>query len=122
VIAMNKLGVKSFVDKTQRRLFFKAIDVVYSGNVFLPSCVAEILQKHLPELESIDPKKPVIPLSDFELYLLRLVCTGLSSTEIGQLANKSHRTIEDYRERLYKKFNVGSKEKLIVEAMRQNLI
>jgi DNA-binding CsgD family transcriptional regulator len=74
-------------------------------------------------LEVTSVQSEMIPsLTENERNLLKFICEGKSSTEIGLALNKSHRTIEDHRTNLYKKFNVKSKEELIVLTTKFRLV
>ena len=121
ILVMNRLGVESFIDKRNYQLLEMAIDVVHKGHFFFPGNIARVIQSRLPETYP-DAKSGSLALSDFEVDLLKLIGKGLSSTQIGDRTCRSPRTIEDYRERLYKKFRVDSKERLIIEAIRKNII
>jgi DNA-binding NarL/FixJ family response regulator len=120
VAEMYKIGVKSFVAKSKPQDLVRAIKIVNEGGVYLPDSIANVLQNYLNELTSVSTKlKPSI--SDSEALILKYICEGKSSAEIGDFLCRSPRTIEEYREKLYKKFDVKKKEELIVMAVRQNL-
>ncbi|MCZ8020212.1 MAG: helix-turn-helix transcriptional regulator [Cyclobacteriaceae bacterium] len=61
-------------------------------------------------------------LSQLEIELLKHICSGKSSSQIGDIMFKSPRTIEDYREKLYRKFGVNKKEELIYQAIKQQIV
>lgn len=119
IVEMYVRGVKSFIGKNDPlEELFKAIRIVYLGGVYMTERSMEIVKRHLSKV-----RLPMTPdLNVFEKSLLRSICDGLSSVEIGRLFNKSHRTIEEHRGNLYKKFNVKAKEELIAVAVRANLI
>lgn len=118
IIAMYKLGVKSFVWKDKEEDIVRAIKVVYEGGFYFPDDIGHLIQKYLQnENEEACP----FVATDKELELLRYICNGLSSREIGLLLDRSHRTVEEYREKLYEKFEVTSKEELIAKAVRWKL-
>lgn len=120
VAEMYKVGVKSFVAKSQPEDLVRAIKIISEGGVYLPDQIASILQTYLNDLTYVSRKlRPSI--SDSEALILKYICEGKSSAEIGDFLCRSPRTIEEYREKLYKKFDVKKKEELIVMAVRQNL-
>ncbi|UXE67778.1 MAG: response regulator transcription factor [Chryseotalea sp. WA131a] len=122
IIEMYARGVKSFIGKDARLdELFNAIRIVYNGGSYLTELASEIIQKHL--IVSLLPKSTVKhSLSDFEMTILKGVCNGDSSVEIGKILNKSPRTIEDHRANLCKKFEVANKEQLIALVSRAKII
>ncbi|MFN7705552.1 MAG: helix-turn-helix transcriptional regulator [Chryseotalea sp.] len=61
-------------------------------------------------------------LNQFELELTKHICSGKSSSEIGALMFRSPRTIEEHREKLYKKLGVSKKEEFIFKAIKMQII
>ncbi|RZL17825.1 MAG: response regulator transcription factor, partial [Pedobacter sp.] len=61
-------------------------------------------------------------LTDRELQLLRLSCTDKSYKEIADLMFLSPRTIESFKERLYEKLNVKTRQGLVLYAIKHKLI
>ena len=120
VVEMYKVGVKSFVAKSQPEDLVRAIKIISEGGVYLPDEIAKILHIYLSDLTSVS-RKLGPSISDSEALILKYICEGKSSAEIGDFLCRSPRTIEEYREKLYKKFDVKKKEELIVMAVRQNL-
>jgi DNA-binding NarL/FixJ family response regulator len=120
VVQMNIRGVKSFIGKNEHpNELIKAIRIVNSGGVYMTDAAAEIVQKHLAN----GYQKPCpFNVNEFELKLLKNLCEGLSSTEISKVIYKSPRTVEKYREDLYKKFEVNSKEELISFVVKWKLV
>lgn len=120
IIEMNKLGVKSFIDKAQPlEEVIKAIQIVKQGGNYFPASVSAIWANYLRTLREIHKG---ISLDDREYELLKLLCQGLSSTQIATLMNKSPRTIEEHRTNLCKKFGVANKEQLIAFVSRNKII
>ncbi|GHM99289.1 DNA-binding response regulator [Cytophagales bacterium WSM2-2] len=121
VVEMNKLGVKSFLCKEKCEDLARVIKIVHEGGVYFPDDVAEVLQRHLSDAVSAT-RSSAINLSEMEKTLLHAICKGWSSTQIASVLHKSPRTIEEYRENLYAKFEVDCKEELIVHAVKFNLV
>ena len=120
IIEMSRMGVKSFISKELSDQLLKAIKIVHSGGVYYPDEIGAILQQSLTY--SLSGSDQIKLLNDVEKIVIKSTCEGLSSTDIGKILHRSHRTIEDYRERLYKKFNVNNKEQLIVKAVKYDLV
>jgi DNA-binding NarL/FixJ family response regulator len=123
IIEMYSRGVKSFLSKgCNPAEFFTAIRVVNQGGVYLTDEALKIIQSILGSNRYRQSHADVCNnLSDIEIQVLKCICKGLSSTDISKVINKSPRTVEKYREDLYRKFNVGSKKELIEIAISHEL-
>jgi two-component system, NarL family, response regulator NreC len=114
-------GVKSFFD--QRHYwddgdFSKAIRLVNDGGIYMTEYSANIIQRYL--LKTYTLLKPP-PVSHQERALIKMIMDGLTSKQIGEKLYKSHRTVDDMREKLYRKFEVTNKVELIRVAMQFGL-
>ncbi|MCE2955944.1 MAG: response regulator [Bacteroidota bacterium] len=123
IIEMNIHGVKSFIGKEDNHEeLFKAIRIVFSGGVYMTDRSAKIVQKYLSMINNLEHPKTKLPeISESERRLIEHIVKGLSSNEIGQAIGKSHRTVEDMREKIYRKFDVANKEQLIALVSKHNL-
>ena len=121
IVEMIIHGVKSFIGKEDDpEELFKAIRIVHDGGFYMTDCSAEIVQRYLSRIVSHSkPKAPEI--SNQEKILIKFITQGSSSRQIGQQIGKSHRTVDDMRERLYQKFGVDNKEQFIALISRLNL-
>lgn len=124
IIEMNIHGVKSFIGKEDNpEELFKAIRIVNSGGVYMTDRSATIVQKYLSRNGNARHSQVNLPeISESEKKLIKDVVKGLSSTEIAKAIGKSHRTVEDMREKIYRKFNVENKEQLIALVSKHNLV
>lgn len=122
IVAMHLSGAKSFVSKRDNlKELVKAIRVTASGGFYFTPSVASALQKYLAARQSPDSARLVKELTPIEKKVLQETVQGRSSSEIGDLINKSPRTVEDIRQRLYQRLGVQTKEQLIVKAVRMGL-
>ena len=120
IIEMNIRGVKSFIGKNDEpEELFKEIRTVFTGGAYMTDRSTTIIQKYLAYKHNI-----VCPINvdDTELSLIKKLCQGLSSKEIGDIICKSPRTVEKYRDDLYRKFQVSSKEELIATVVKFGLV
>src|SRR5690606_14531697 len=62
------------------------------------------------------------PLTERELEILKEICDGLTSKEIGEKLFLSDRTIETHKKNIMQKFNVNSSEKLISVTLKSRLV
>jgi DNA-binding NarL/FixJ family response regulator len=118
IIEMNKAGVRSFVVKGNLNELLTAIQTVHKGGFYLPDEIANVLQKFLNKSEP----KEVIELTDSEKMMLEAISKGWTSKQIARVIHKSPRTIDKYRQEIYSKFGVESKEQLVVKAVRVGLL
>jgi DNA-binding NarL/FixJ family response regulator len=120
IIEMNKLGVKSFIRKSQPlEETIKAIQIVKEGGHYFPEEVSKIWSRYLLSLKEVQGN---VKIDDKERELLKFLCRGMSSTEIGDAMHKSPRTIEEHSANLRKKFGVTNKEQLIALVSRNKIV
>ncbi len=67
-------------------------------------------------------EKPEFNLTSKELIFLKHACSELTYKQIAAEMNLSERTIDGYREALFKKFNVQSRVGLCLEAIRKEIV
>lgn len=63
-----------------------------------------------------------LDLTGKELKFLEFICSDLNYSEIAEVMNVSPRTIDGYRDSLFKKFNVKKRAALAIIAMRMGLV
>ena len=119
IIKMNQLGVKSFLSKQFCERLPKVLEIVSEHGTYFPDEVMDIMQRHMGDavLVAACPYK----LNQTEMYLIQAICEGKSSAQIRDILCRSPRTVEKYREDLYEKFGVNSKEQLIILAIKWSL-
>ncbi len=116
---MNKVGVKSFLAKSQAENLVRAITIVHEGGVFFPDEVADILQRYIRRsstdeiIGTANPNKLKVDLSQQETKLVQLLKIGKTSKEIAIQLQLTVKTIRTYRERLLKKTNTRNVAELL---------
>jgi DNA-binding NarL/FixJ family response regulator len=75
-------------------------------------------------LKSLKPKKeiPTIRLAERDLKFLQLSCSELTYTEIAAQMFLSPKTIDNYRSKLFKQFQVKNRVGLVIFALKNKLI
>ena len=75
-------------------------------------------------LKSLNPKIeiPTIKLEERELKFLQLSCSELTYAQIAVLMFLSPKTIDNYRSKLFKRFQVKNRVGLVIFALKNNLI
>jgi DNA-binding NarL/FixJ family response regulator len=111
IVKMYIHGVRSFLAKEDPpEELIRAIKIVYQGGAYMTDKSLEIIQKNLAIMNS-DLQN--IALKDDERVIINLILKGMTSKQIGAILHKSHRTIEDSREKLYEKLGVKNKLELV---------
>ena len=75
-------------------------------------------------LKSLKKKKEIttVKLEEHELKFLQLSCSELTYAEIAALMFLSPKTIDNYRSKLFKRFQVKNRVGLVIFALKNNLI
>ena len=67
-------------------------------------------------------KQDEFHLADKEKQFLQLACSDATYKQIASVMHVSERTVDGYRENLFKKLNVQSRTGMALEAIRRNLV
>ena len=67
-------------------------------------------------------KQNELHLSDKEKQFLQLSCSDATYKQIASTMNVSERTVDGYRENLFRKLDVQSRTGMALEAIRRNLV
>ncbi len=118
IIEMLKNGAKGYILKDIEPLVFKnAISTVLNGKFFHTDMTSNLLIQELSDVENIQSI-----LSDRELSFLQFCCTDLTYKEIATKMYLSPKTIDGYRENLFKKFNVKNRIGLAIYAIKNGIV
>lgn len=114
-------GAKGFLLKNTNLQEVKtAIDTVMNGGNYFSQ---ELMQSLLRSYKSIrDVKEPEAELSEREIEILLLICSGLSNQEIGDQLFISKRTVEKHRANIHSKTNCKNTAGLVMYAIKNQLI
>jgi two-component system, NarL family, response regulator DegU len=119
LISLIQKGISGFILKNARVFEIeKAIELVSMGEQYFSSEINGLLAKRLRQFKSAE----VITFSRRENEILQLLCEGHSAAEIAMKLNLSKRTIEGYKLRLMEKTNQSNVIKLILFALKNNLV
>lgn len=100
-----------------------ALDEVMAKGFYYNDKVTRTVMRSIPGLT--DEKSPVntfVRLTDRELDFMRLACSEKTYQEIARDMNVSERTVDGYREALFKKLNVGTRVGLVLYAIKNGLV
>ena len=114
-------GAKGFLLKNTNIQEVKtAIDTVMSGgNYFSQELMQNLLRNYRSAREQ---KEPEADLSDREIEILLLICSGLSNQEIGDQLFISKRTVEKHRANILCKTSCKNTAGLVMYAIKHQLI
>lgn len=102
--------------------FREALDQVGQGKIYFSLEIIKVLSEKQVAPEADHSTATGALLSQREMEILKLVCEGLSPKEIGEKLFLSHRTVETHKKNIMEKMEVNSVSKLIVTAIKQNII
>lgn len=123
IINLFRLGIRGYLPKsTTADVLRKAINDVLTTGYYHNEMLAKAL---LPDGVVTDEKEVVLSqVSDREKDFLKLVCDENEPT-YGEIADKmevSRRTVDGYREALFKKFDIKSKTGLVLFAIKYGIV
>ena len=114
-------GAKGFLLKNTNLQEVKtAIDTVMAGSNYFSQ---ELMQNLLRNYKAIhETKDPDAELSEREIEILLLICSGLSNQKIGDQLFISKRTVEKHRANILCKTNNKNTAGLVIYAIKNQLI
>ena len=114
-------GAKGFLLKNTNLQEVKtAIDTVMNGGNYFSQ---ELMQSLLRNYKSVkEAKEPEAELSEREIEILLLICSGLSNQEIGDQLFISKRTVEKHRANILCKSNCKNTAGLVMYAIKNQMI
>jgi DNA-binding NarL/FixJ family response regulator len=123
VISMIKEGARGYILKDSKPAIFKqALDSIRDTGFYMNELVSNKMLSYITNHEKTGKKLPLISqLTDKELQYMQLVCTEMTYKEIATAMQVSPRTIDGYRDDLFKKLNVESRVGLVLFAIKHGL-
>lgn len=119
IISMIKAGCCSYLLKDiHPEELNKALHEIHKKGYY-NSDAANINYRRL--LQHQDKEKE-LQLSDKEKEFLQLACSDATYKQIAATMHVSERTVDGYRENLFKKLNVQSRTGMALEAIRRNIV
>ncbi len=117
ILKMIKLGIKGYLLKdTDPAEFKRALNHVINRGFYYTELVNELL------LNSVVEESNSNELKDRELEFLNWAATDLTYKEIASKMFASPKTIDNYREALFKKLGVKNRVGLVITSIRRGLI
>lgn len=125
IMKMISLGVEGYISKVVEPDEMKAAleEVVEKGFCFTGDMLKLVTDNMVHTGKKIGTAKSTqYSLSKNEEEFLVLLCDGLTNNEIADKMSLSPKTIDGYREHLFKRFGVHSRVSLVVFAMKNGLV
>lgn len=119
-----QLGALGFLSKgAPASEMLTALRAVAAGRRYLPPYLAEpVLRAMMQGARSGGTARAIDALSRREREVMRLLCEGLSGSEIGLRLGVSVKSVDTYRARLMSKLGVSDLPSLVKLALRERLI
>lgn len=115
VLTMIRLGVKGYLLKDiDPAEFYYALEALMTEGYYHSE-----LQKKTLKSESAGK---LIKITTQENQFLQLACTELTYREIADVMDRSYKTVDGYREILFRKLNVKSRIGLVMYAIKHNMV
>lgn len=120
ILKMFKAGANGYLLKSSSTHEVScAINEVMNGNRYFATDVTDILIQHLPK-----PRTSAIgnELTPREKEIVKLICKGYTSKQIGDMLFISLITVESHRAHIYSKLKINKIADLICYAMQHKII
>lgn len=120
---MIKAGASTFLCKSaDTEEIIKTIREVKNNNpVFNEFVQKSYFENHEPETFKLIKKTDLNTLSNKEKEFIHLNASDLSYKEIASVMNVSPRTVDNYRDSLYRKLNVKSRVGLVLSSLKKGI-
>jgi DNA-binding NarL/FixJ family response regulator len=120
VLRMLRLGVKGFLNKDiEVEDMHNALKTISNNGIYFSEIATNVMNL---ELNGQSKTISGITLSENERIFLKHTATDLTYQQIADQMNLSVKTIDGYRESLFKKCNVKSRTTLAVWAIKQGIV
>lgn len=117
IIKMIRAGAKGYLLKSANAdEIHHAFNALINNQFYLPEAISERIALGLQS------GGEGVELNERETEFLKLICLELSHKEIGNRMNISKRTVDYYRDALFKKLNTNTRVGLVKYAIKHDLI
>ncbi|UPK69675.1 response regulator transcription factor [Chitinophaga filiformis] len=124
IIKMIRHGAKGYILKdAEPAELNQALDEVFALGYYYNDLVTRKVMQSINYLvDEHSPLSTIVKLSDREMEFMRLACSEKSYQVIAKEMFVSERTVDGYREALFKKLNVSTRVGLVLYAVKNNLV
>lgn len=123
VISMIKEGARGYILKDSKPAIFRqALDNIRDTGFYMNELVSNKMLSYVKNHESSGTALPLISqLTEREILFMQMACTEMTYKEIATAMQVSPRTVDGYRDELFKKLNVESRVGLVLFAVKHGL-
>ena len=124
IIRMLKNGARGYILKDSKPMVFKeALDNIRDSGYFINDLVSNKLMQYINHEDVFDNDKHTMSnLTDNELIFLKWICTEKTYKEIADEMFLSPRTIDTYRDNLFRKLDVKTRVGLAIFAIKNGIV
>lgn len=124
IIRMLKNGARGYILKDSKpKIFKEALDNVRDSGYYINDLVSNKLMQYINHEENFDGDAFVLnSLSENETAFLKWICTEKTYKEIADEMCLSPRTIDTYRDNLFKKLDVKTRVGLAIFAIKNGIV
>jgi len=122
IINMLKRGAKGYILKDSKPAVFKqALDSIRDSGFFMNELVSNKMVNFLSQMDNGREQKGLASVTAREMEFLKLAATDMPMKDIAEKMNVSTRTVDGYRDELFRKLNVQSRIGLVLFAIKNGL-
>jgi two-component system, NarL family, invasion response regulator UvrY len=128
MLRMLRMGVRGYLTKDiEAEDIYEAVDVISKGGYYYTDYITgHLLEVHQHDGQPLNtflkPGSATAQLTETERTFLKWVCTDFTYAKIAEEMNLSFKTIDDYREKLFKKLQVKTRVTLALYAVKHGLV
>jgi DNA-binding NarL/FixJ family response regulator len=124
IIRMLRNGVKGYIIKDSKPHVFKeAMESIQRNEFYVNELVRDKLINYVSNEEDEGKQTAMLlNISEHEAHFLQLLCADKSYKEIAEEMCVSVRTIDNYRDNLFKKLDIKTRVGLVLFAIKQGIV
>lgn len=122
IINMIRAGARGYILKDSKPIVFRqALEDVRDKGFFMNDLVSQRVLNHMAGQDVTGSGNSIAGLSEKEIRFLKYCCTEMTYKEIAAVMELSPRTVEGYRDDLFRRLQVQSRVGLAMFAIRNGL-
>lgn len=125
ILRMLRMGVKGYLSKDiEVEDMHRALDAISSNGLYYSDLVSRVIAQNISRTEQkeVQTSTSTTQLNELELELVKLACTEMTYQEIADKMNLSPKTIDGYRDNLFRKLKVKSRVSLAMYAVKNKIV
>lgn len=124
IIRMLKNGARGYILKDSKpKVFKEALDSIRDSGYFINDLVSNKMMQYINRETDLETDTFALnSLSENEIAFLKWICTEKTYKEIADEMCLSPRTIDTYRDNLFKKLDVKTRVGLAIFAIKNNIV